>query len=42
MPALAVCYVWANFSKSFFENLGEFLFGLFTKDKSERIVNNAK
>ncbi len=38
MPALAVCYVWYNFSKSFFTNLGEFLLGLLTKDKSERLV----
>jgi len=37
MPALAICYAWRNFSTSFFLNLGEFLFGLFTKDRSERI-----
>lgn len=38
MPALAVCYAWRNFSTSFFTNLGEFLLGLFTKDRSERQV----
>ena len=39
MPSLASCYVWRNFSTTFFANLGEFLFGLMNGDKSERQVN---
>jgi acyl-CoA oxidase len=36
MPALAICFLWRNFSNSFFCNLAEFLMGLLTKDDSER------
>ena len=39
MPSLAVCYAWRVFSTTFFLNLGEFLFGLFTRDRSERIAD---
>lgn len=38
MPALAACYAWRIFSKTFFYNLGEFLLGLMSRDKSDRQV----
>ncbi len=39
MTALATCYAWRNFSKSFFLDLAEFLMGVMTKDRSDRQVN---
>ncbi|CAF0988482.1 unnamed protein product, partial [Brachionus calyciflorus] len=36
MPLLAIRYTWHAFSMSFFDNLSEFLIGLFTGDKSDR------
>lgn len=36
MPLLALCYVWRNFSTSFFSNLIEFKIGLMTNEHNER------
>ena len=42
MPSLACCIAWRVFSTSFFNNLGEFLFGLMTRDTSERLAELGK
>jgi acyl-CoA oxidase len=42
MPALAQCYVWRNFSTTFFADLGGFLFSIMMGDKSDKVSELGK